>query len=544
MSKQLILFLIFILIASMLLPASKLSVVAAVENSWTTKKPMPTARGGLGIAVVYGKLYAIGGLNDNTQLAVNEEYNPVTDTWAIKMPMPTARSGFAIVVYQNKIYCIGGTVGDGNDLVSGFTGVNEVYDPIKNTWETKAPMPTPRSDLHASVIDGKIYLIGGKEYWEFTSYYHEIGINEIYDPESDSWTTNSQMPVPVFGYGSSVVNGKIFFVGGARQFRDEYEGLTVVSSNQVYEVANDTWSNRARVPTAVSHGAAGATSGITAPKKIYIVGGYDQFNYSNVTYAYDFEDDSWSNAAPLLTSRRYLAIALVDDILYAIGGFNGDTALDVNEQYLPLGYGTVPPDLQVLSPENTTYTSNITQLVLSVNRPVTWIGYSLDGQDNVTINGDIELSDISEGQHSITVYVNDTFANMVSSSTVYFSVDTMPPQIVVLSPKNTTYGASDIQSAFSVDEPVSWIGYSLDGQDNVTVNGNITLAVLAEGSHNIKFFATDLVGNTGYSETIYFEITPFPTVLFVAIAVTITITTALSYLLLKRRKSIRPKQQK
>ena len=150
----------------------------------------------------------------------------------------------------------------------------------------------------------------------------------------------------------------------------------------------------------------------------------------------------------------------MDDILYAIGGFNGDTALDVNEQYLPLGYGTVPPDLQVLSPENTTYTSNITQLVLSVNRPITWIGYSLDGQDNVTING------------------------------------------------------------------------------------NVTLAVLTEGSHNIKFFATDLVGNTGYSETIYFEITPFPTVLFVAVAVTIIITTALLYLLLKRRKSIRKEQQK
>jgi N-acetylneuraminic acid mutarotase len=544
MSKKLIQYLIVILVVSLFLSTFQFPFAGAVENEWTAKEPMPTARGGFGVAVVNGKIYAIGGLNNDTQLAVNEEYNPVTNTWTTKTPMPTARSGFAIAVYQNKIYCIGGTVGDSEDLVSGFTGVNEVYDPVKNIWEIKESMPTPRADLCASVVDGKIYLIGGKEYWGVEPFYHELDVNEVYYPETDSWTTKSPMPIPALGYASEVVNGKIYVIGGAREFQEGLGTLTAIGSNQVYDSKNDTWSSRASLPVAVSHAAACVTSGVTTPKRIYVVGGFDQTNYSNATHVYDFERDVWSSGALMPTARAYLGLAVVDDALYAIGGFDGLNLLAVNEQYTPLGYGTVPPELRVLSPENKTYTSNDVQLVLTVNRPTNWIGYSLDGQANVTVTGDTMLSGLAEGAHSIKVSVNDTFGNLVSADNVYFSVDTVPPNIVILSPENKTYGETDIKSIFTVDEPVSWIGYSLDGQDNVTVTANVTLAVLPEGSHNLTFYATDVVGNTGGSETVCFAIAPFPTVLVVAVAVTITIVVATAYLLIKRRKTITAKKTK
>jgi len=42
----------------------------------------------------------------------------------------------------------------------------------------------------------------------------------------------------------------------------------------------------------------------------------------------------------MLTPRGGLRIAIVNDVLYAIGGFNtdGDNILAVNEQYTPAGY--------------------------------------------------------------------------------------------------------------------------------------------------------------------------------------------------------------
>jgi N-acetylneuraminic acid mutarotase len=542
MNKKLIYALIALLLASMILPSLQVPVANAGENEWTSMMSMPTARGGLGVAVVNGKIYAIGGVNNDTQLAVNEEYDPAKDTWTTKEPMPTARSGFAIAVYRSKIYVIGGTVGTGANVA--LTGVTEVYDPAKNAWETKTSMPTPRADLCANVVNGTIYLIGGKEYWEDGPLYHELDVNEVYDPASDSWTTETHMPVPAFGYASAVVEGKIYVFGGARQLLEGFKNLESVSSTQVYDPANQTWSSGANLPDAGSYAAAEATRGLTAPKRVYIVGGFDQDSYSNVVHVYDAESNVWSSGASMLTARGYLGLAIVDDVLYAIGGFDGEHWLNVNERYMPLGYGTVPPELRVLSPENVTYALNSVELVLSVNRPTTWIGYSLDNRANVTVKGNSVLSQLSEGQHYLIVYVNDTFGNLVSSSAVYFSVDTLPPRLMVLSPENKSYGESDIQSILTVDEPVSWIGYSLDGRDNVTITANVTLAVLQDGSHNITFYATDVAGHNATSTTVYFNIAPFPTVWVVGVAVTITIGVAATYLLLKRRKTITIKNKK
>jgi hypothetical protein len=98
-----------LLILSLLLPAFSLPLVSAAEDSWTTLEPMPTARAGLGVAVVDGEIYAIGGfVGTNTVLGTNEMYDPETDTWTTKTSMPTPRAYFAIAVYQHKIYVIGG----------------------------------------------------------------------------------------------------------------------------------------------------------------------------------------------------------------------------------------------------------------------------------------------------------------------------------------------------------------------------------------------------------------------------------------------------
>jgi len=536
MNKKLVQVIVAILVVSMFLPAFLFPVVSvSYENQWTTKKPMPTPRGGFGVAVANGKIYALGGLNNDSNLAVNQMYDPVMDFWRTRKPMPTARSGCAVASYQGKIYVIGGTVGITTNLVSEFTGTVEVYDPTTDTWETKTPMPTPRADLRASVVDGKIYLIGGKERWGEESLYHELDVNEVYDPVNDSWTTASPMPVPAFGYASAVVDAKIYVFGGARQLSTGFNDLTSVGFTQVYDVKNNTWSNKASIPVAVSYATAEATGGLTAPKRVYLVGGFNQFDYSNVVRVYDVESNRWGLGATMSTARGYLAMAVVEDVLYAIGGFDGATWLAVNEAYVPFGYGTVPPELHVLSPENKTYTNNNVSLVLSVNKPTTWIGYSLDAQANVTVTGDTVLTGVSEGQHRVIVYVNDTFGNLVSSGAVYFSVDTRSPSITVFSPENKTYDGSDIKSIISVDEPVSWIGYSLDGQDNVTITANVTLAVLEDGSHNITFYAIDLVGNNGASHTVYFNIATFPFVWVVGLAVTTTIVIAASYLLVKRR---------
>jgi N-acetylneuraminic acid mutarotase len=505
----------------------------ASENQWTSLSPMPTERGDHGIAEVNGKIYVIGGRNENGNLNNNEEYDIFTDSWSVKASMPTARRSFSIAVYQNKIYCIGGITGDMNS--PELTGLTEVYDPIKDTWEVKASIPTARADLCANVVDDAIYLIGGKNFIGVDPYFQEIGLNEVYFPDNDSWIRRSPMFIPVFGYASVVVEGKIFIVGGARLFEEEGSGISV-RFNQMYDPEIDAWRNLAVMPNVKSHSGSDVTKGITAPILIYSIGGLDQLGYSETNYAYDIENNNWTIAAPIPSPRANLGVVEYDDVLFAIGGFDGNNWLSVNEQFKPLEYGTVMPKLSLLSPENKTYASNNVSLIISVNRATNWIGNSLDDKENVTISGDTILSGLTDGLHKLIVYINDTFGNTISSDIIQFSVDTKPPIISVLSPENRSYGELDIQSTITIDEPVSWIGYILDGQEMVTITGNVTLAVLSEGSHFINFYATDSIGNNGSSVRIYFNVAPFPTLIVISTILIVIIILMAAYLFLNRKQ--------
>jgi N-acetylneuraminic acid mutarotase len=311
-------------------------VNAQEDGSWTTLEPMPTARSGLGVAVVGGKIYAIGGQNGDGVLNVTEEYDPVTNQWTFKTSMPTARSDFGIAVFQNKIYVIGGTNGSGITVgESLLTGVTEVYDPITDTWETKTSMPTPRQGLEANIVSDKIYLIGGVRY--AGGFVHlEFDENDVYDPVTDSWTTKAPLPTVVWGYSSAVVDNKIYLIGGGNITLD---GIFPVTLNQIYTPATNTWNLAVDVPKGLWHAAAGATTDVLAPKRIYVLGGSYSEAACNLTQTYDPETDAWTTGNPMPTSRWSLGVAVIDDELYAIGGkTEGGDFSTVNEKYTPSGY--------------------------------------------------------------------------------------------------------------------------------------------------------------------------------------------------------------
>lgn len=317
------------------------------EGSWIPRASMHQARGGLGVAVVNGKIYAIGGSTQSGQeptippsallgdiniggfVGTNEEYDPATDVWTYKAPMPTPRILFATAVYQNKVYCIGGRCTVGN-MNGGYTGVNEVYDPVVDKWETKASMPTARGWLQANVVGDKIYLMGGDP---------NANLNEVYDPATNTWTTKAPMPTGTSGYASVVVDNKIYVVGGFSS-----------NLNQIYDPVADKWNLYTSPPSGVAAGVAAVTIGVMAPKRIYL------FDWTG-TQVYDYRNDSWTIGVSIPTLRVNFGIAVINDRFYAIGGLTynalplGLFAPSVaNEQFTPAGYGIPDSTYQTPSP--------------------------------------------------------------------------------------------------------------------------------------------------------------------------------------------------
>jgi N-acetylneuraminic acid mutarotase len=313
---------LLLILCFVLVTLPNVKTVSVSEDSWKTDLSLPVSRAGLKAAVVNEKIYVI-------KLNITYEYD--LHAWSTKTSMLTPRDSFGIVAFQNKIYCIGGR---GTDSV---LATNEVYDPISDSWETKTAMPTPRHGLEANLVNGKIFLISGliphHMFPDIEGTFELSNITEVYDPDTNIWTTKAPIPNPASNYASAVVNNKIYIIS---------ETFT-----QIYDPETDTWSFGTPPPFQVDMAGGIATTGAMAPERLYVIGGRAsglQGSGLEVSYTqiYNPMVDSWTLGTPLPTPRYDFATAVVNDQIFTIGGltgaFVGIEQKNHNEKYTPIGY--------------------------------------------------------------------------------------------------------------------------------------------------------------------------------------------------------------
>jgi N-acetylneuraminic acid mutarotase len=88
--------------------------------------------------------------------------------------------------------------------------VLEVYDPLADRWETRAPMPTARAEVAAATAgNGKIYVVGG-----FLNN-QELALVEEYSPDTNSWVRATDMLERRRMPGLAVsATGQLYAIGG------------------------------------------------------------------------------------------------------------------------------------------------------------------------------------------------------------------------------------------------------------------------------------------------------------------------------------------
>lgn len=253
--------------------------------------------------------------------------------------MATARANFGVCVYENKIYAIGGTTEPGaavrcqggSDKIK-VTGVNEVYDPATNTWENKTSMLTPRADASTSIVNGKIYVIGG-----YGTDLKDTGITEVYDPANGSWTIQAAAPFAFGRFASAVVGSSIYLFGSTQSY-NELMQTKWTTYTLVYNVENNTWSYAKPSPIVLADPGVGQTTGTFAPKAIYVI------SYNNITQRYNPESDTWSICAEMPLYSDDFGTTVLDDLIYVVGGGSAVFPMlyinNQNEQYTPFEYGT------------------------------------------------------------------------------------------------------------------------------------------------------------------------------------------------------------
>lgn len=423
------------------------------------------------------------------------------DSWVPKAPMPQGGEVYGAAGVNGEVYAFGAHFYNGTTYYTSGK-----YDPSTNSWSAIAPMPTPRIEFATAVCEGKIYAIGGKRSRSEAS----LDAVEVYDPATNNWASAAPMPTARDLMHASVVNGKIYVISGHLSFREPH--ITVFSdANEVYDPQANTWATAANIPNHVADYASAALD-----NKIYIIGGSTVepppigWRAVNTTQIYDPATDKWTLGAPIPKT-------VMDALAFATSGSKAPKRIYIFAGWDEIGHRDLN---QVYDPATDEWSAGAKQSF-----------YNYDEVAAATLN---DVMYVVGGTFSEQPFIG---VNYQYTPIAYGASDRNPPVIVVLSPENKTYSPGNISIKFTVDEPATWMGYRLDGQQITAIEGNTTLNGLAGGSHNITLYARDASENTGASETIDFTVTNEQSLfLTIAIAATSIASVAVVGLLVYLRK--------
>ncbi len=188
-------------------------------------------------------------------------------------------------------------VPSGSDAPSGYS-LYQRGEPKELVWEEKAPVSVARYAYDGvEVLDGKIYFVGGNNG-------SDRNIAERYDPVTNTWETLASMSVARRGVACSVLNGKLYVIGG----KD-------LASVEVYDPSTASWSAGVPLPSEVDHGTA-----ITVGSKIYLIGGINSSGDINQVLCFDYSSNQWQVKANMPTARHGHKLVWFENRIWAIGG--------------------------------------------------------------------------------------------------------------------------------------------------------------------------------------------------------------------------------
>jgi N-acetylneuraminic acid mutarotase len=233
------------------LPSNLVQIYDPALSRWSLGPSLPQPIHHTHVAAVGGKIYLLGGEIEGASTGRPETFvanvwmhDPAVGGWVARSPMPTPRGGGGKAVIEGKIYVAGGRPPGGHAF--------EVYDPATDKWEKLPDLPTQRNHLAMVAVGGKIIVAGGRTGPGAMA--ERVDVVEIYDPATRRWTRGAPLPAPRGGITGAVHAGCMFVFGGEGE-RTHVLGLTPTAYG--YDPRADRWTRLPDLPIAV-HGLKGS----------------------------------------------------------------------------------------------------------------------------------------------------------------------------------------------------------------------------------------------------------------------------------------------
>lgn len=217
-------------------------------------------------------------------------------TWQPATPATLARSRPALAYSGSTglFYLIGGEISGGDRTTSV-----EAYDPSTDSWSSAGSLLTGVSNIGAATVEGFVYIPSG------ATPFATVADMQRFDPSTGTTTALTPLPTAVFGAGVAAQDGKVYVFGGNTGSSS--------ATNQIYDIASDTWSAGAPLPVATFYPAA-----VSDGTFLYAIGG-ETSNLSTVQ-RYDPASDSWTLISDLMTARGGPGGFFDGQNVWAVGG--------------------------------------------------------------------------------------------------------------------------------------------------------------------------------------------------------------------------------
>jgi Kelch motif protein len=223
-----------------------------------------------------------------------------TEGWTTLGSMPAVNGGLqnasAVAVPEvGKIYVIGGTDGYGQSVNHTWA-----YDPSSDGWSLESDVPSPgvgATDGSAVALGGTIYVFGGNNYANAATLWR-------YTVATDTWSQGANLPVPNYASAVAAIDGKIYLAYGTGFGNQTWQ----------YDPVTDAYTQKSNAPNLPSNV---QLHGVALGGSLHAFGGGYQ-GTSHVVYTP--ATDTWTTGPNLPFGVTDPAVGVIGDKAYVVGG--------------------------------------------------------------------------------------------------------------------------------------------------------------------------------------------------------------------------------
>lgn len=197
------------------------------------------------------------------------------------------------------------------------------YNLLKGNWKESQKLEIPRANHSSEVIDGKIYVYGGKSLSMNQVKEYLTNKVEVYDVKHDTLLIDETNPHMAINFASFTKDSLIFLMGGSVRKYNTTNRKKYSNQVHVFNTRTGFWSELGPMPEAKE------TSGVLIGDIFYMIGGFKREELNTIE-TYNIRTGKWKRIGTMFETMERPALAHKESTIYIyendrISTFNTET---------------------------------------------------------------------------------------------------------------------------------------------------------------------------------------------------------------------------